>query len=878
MPEMTPGGRERCRTPRDEIRAELEAHIECREAELITNGASPAAARDEALARFGSLERITMELERMYDRYGNAFRFSQVAGVLGREIQLAFRQLTRNLVPTLGVMMILTLGIGASVVVYSIVDNVLLEPLPYTDADRLVSIRSMDSASTSGAPGALSPPTYRLWRNATSNVETVSAVGRQTLEMQTDQGPTLLNAASVSHTFFGMVGMSPSLGRVFTEEEDQAGGDPVILLSQRLWRSRFGADTSIVGSTIELSGTPTTVVGVASGAVDYPTDVDAWIPLEPQLPENRPGLWGAKYLTVVGKLRAGASPEAAASEFRSLMPDESWAQQIYPELRDLRVAMTGDYTTPLSTLMMAVALVLIVACANVGSILLARGVARQREASIRIAVGASRMRVAVSQVTEAFMLSTVACGAALLVVNLTIKSVVAWAPEALPRSEAISIDTRVAIAAFGTALLTGLLTALGPVVRTLTSRDVLSPLRDGGRTATVSKGTSRALSILVAGELSVTLVLLTAAGLLGRSFYRAVTQDAGYSPQNVISIQLNLPHQRYQTQEARIQFMKELRAQLMAVPGVTEAGLGTTNLPASGFNMRSPLATRDLPGGNPDARVHVMSVTPGFAETVGLRLVSGRLFDDADVDSPRPVVLLSESAARAYFDGRDPVGQETHSFFTRDFAEIVGVVADAKVQTLSTEPTPAIYNLLSNAATSSYAAVIKTELPLDRISQPLREAVWAVDPQLPIAQMESLESILSRSVAQPRFYLLLLGSFAGAALALALIGFYAVITLIVQSRLSEVGIRLALGSTRRQAATLLIKRSSFLAGSGVVIGLALSLVASRFLESVLYDVAPIDPSVMGVSGLFLIVVALLATVAPISKAIRLDPVVVMREN
>ncbi len=873
------GGKRRCPPPDDPYEAELSHHVSLRTDRLVAAGMAEEEAVEEALRAFGDQAAYQRELEAINRRKAMRPK-NRIVLTFFKEFTWTLRRLRRTPQDAIGIVAVLCLGLTSTTIVYTIVDNVLVAPLPYMNAGSLVEIRSIDSLSTDGAPGRVSPPTFRLWSDrGGSSLAAISAVSPRRLEVGNESGPLTLDASAVGAGFFGMMGSPMLLGRGFTEADDIPGAAPTIVLTEAIWRSAFGADESLIGKTLTVAGAATTLVGVVRQGYEYPIGVEGWIPIGPNLPPNRPGLWGAKFLGVVGLLAPGVSPAAAADELRGTMPlDTEWSANIFPHIRSLKESVVRESRRPLAMLLGAVGLVLLVSCANVGSVLLARSFSRRREAAMRLALGGGRLGLVISALSEGIILALISAAFAILFATIALPAVIAWAPDAFPRSSSVAVDWRVGVLGISVALGAGVVAAVIPMLRTLNNGDLATVLREGGRSSTSNGSGTTALRILVVGELSLTLVLLTGAGLLTKSLYVAVTQDGGYEASGVVTFDLSLPSYRYASNARHNQFQAELLSELAALPGVLSAGAGTNNLPASGLNMRSPLATPSLPSGDPERRVHVVGITPGYLESLGIELERGRGFDHSDWNGATGVVLLNETAARTAFPGTEPLGQQAMSFFVRDFGEVIGIVRDVRIETLADAPPPTIYHLLSSVRSSSFSVVMKTSLPPAQVYPSIRRVVRELDPLIPIDGLREFDDVVSKSVGRPRFYMVLLGGFAAISVLVAIIGFYGVITLSVQRREQDIGIRRALGASASHIVGIVSLEVGAMALAGVALGVVLSLAGSRLLDSLLYGVEALDPSIFTGSGLAVLGVAVLAAIQPTRKALTVDPMRVIREE
>jgi len=786
---------------------------------------------------------------------------------LAVELRFAWRQLVARPGTTAIALAVLALGIGSGTAVFSVVDGVVLSPLPYPQPERLLHVTLVDVEQRNELPVA--PPAYLLWSaDSRRTVEGVAALTSNGMDLVGAAEPEHVEAAAVGHRFFDVMGVRPAHGRGFLADEDRAGGAPVVVLSHALWSGRFGGEPSLAGRTVRLGGVAHAVVGVMPADFDFPAGSDVWVPLGPVI-EGMEDVWGALFLDAVVRLRPGVAAEEARAELASVLAAVPDAARWEPVLTPLRERLVGDVRAPLLLLLGAVALVLVVACANVGGLLLARAAGRGRELSLRAALGAGRGRLAMGLLAESVLLAAAAGALGVGAAVLALDAVVTLAPGDLPRGAEIAVDARVLAFGLGATLLTGLVAGALPAVRV--RPDVAGALREGeGQTAGRAAGRTRTL--LVTGQVAVTVVLLAGAALLGRSFLRLMSQDVGFDARGVAAVELDLPGHAYPDDASLLRAYGELRDAAARIPGVEEAAL-TRNLPLAGRRLGAPVRREDV---DASAGATHVSATPGYLELMRTTVVRGRSFTEADVAEGRPVAVLSESLARSLFGPVDPVGRSVTTMFGNESMEVVGVVRDVRHASPGTEPGPVLYRPLSHWTSRGVHVVVRSSLPPGMLLPALRQAVRSVDPQQAIVEVVTLDTLLSRTVARPRFYAALLASFAGVALLLSMLGFHALLASFVHQRQREIGIRMALGASAGRVRRMVVGRGLALTAAGLVAGMAGVLALHRVVEGLLFGVGSTD-----VPTLAAVVVLTLATGAaaayPVARrATRTDPAEVMR--
>ena len=798
-------------------------------------------------------------------------------GTLLQDLRYAIRQLLKNPGFTAVAVLTLALGIGACTAIFSIVDSVLLKPLPYDQPGQLVQVWE---APGPGKRMYVSPGAFLDWRQHSTVFEALSLANDTDRNLTGDGDPERVSGLAMSANGLQILRARPFLGRTFAPDEDQAGKDNVVVLTHGFWQRRFGGETNIVGRTIQLSDQSYTVIGVLPPRFLLGDKAEFVVPtaIAPADADQRAG---HSHL-VIGRLRPGVTVEQARTEMnvvaarlRPLYPPhkQDWSVTLVP----MHEQITGHIRPTLLVLFGAVGFVLLIACANVANLLLAKASGRQKEMAIRAALGASRGRVIRQLLTESALLSALGAMLGLLLAFGTVSAVRNLKAVDLPRVHELSLDLRVLSFAVLASLLAGVAFGLVPALQT--SRPNLNDmLKDGARTSDTGPR-SRVRSGLIVAEAALSLVLLIGAGLLLNSFVRLSNVPSGINPHNVLTMQVTLSEKKYPDYERRAAFFDRVLERIGSLPGVEAAGVaGTMSLAGWSYSTSfSVIGRREQPASGYAADHDFCS--PDYFQAVAIPLRKGRFFDRRDRGVASRVVVISEALAREHFPNQEPLGQRIHlevlSGKIDEGWEIVGVVGDVRQHGLGEAGRPCVYRPQAAARSTGNLVVRTTGAPL-AMADSVRKAILEVDPSQPVANLRTMEDVIAASVAQRRFIMLLLGGFAGAALLLAAIGLYGVIAYAVSQRTREIGIRMALGANRSDVLGLVLGGGMKLAGIGVVVGIAAALGLTRVLTKLLYEVKPIDlPTFTGVS-LLLLLVALLASWLPARRAARVDPMVALR--
>jgi putative ABC transport system permease protein len=799
-----------------------------------------------------------------------------------QDLRYALRRITKNPGFTIVSVLTLALGIGANSAIFSVVNGVLLKPLPFKDPASLVALYHLSE----GQRATMSGPNFTDMRRLSTTLADAAAISEYRTILTGQGDPVRLNAADVSAGFFNVLGVQPALGRTFRSEENETGRTNVAILADGLWRQQFGGDPQVVGKNIILDGVSRQVVGVMPPGFAYPADRVLWTPIEhtPGFLSEQRAAW---YLTGIGRAKPRVAIPNVAAEIDAI--GKQLARQ-YPDANEaldfqavpLHEAMVGDIRTAVLVLLGAVGFVLLIACANVANLLLARAAARETEMAVRTALGAGRGRLVRQLLTESVILSVVGAGFGLLIAVWSVELLVTLQPQGIPRLNDVRVDAAVIGFSGGLAVLTGLIFGLVPAFQSTRMR-LASTLKEGGRSAPTSRGGTRMRGALVIAEMALAVMLLTGAGLLIRSFVKLAAVDPGFHVEQALTFELSLPDSRYEREAQQVAFFEQLIPRLRSVPGVRDVG-AVLSLPLSGSSLVLSFAVSGRPPVPPAQQpvMHVRVATPDYFKTIGIPLERGRMFTDLDREGTQPVVLLTKAAVREFFPNEDPIGKKITLGWGRGpgtpraGGEVVGVIGDVKDAGLNEADPPLLYLPYRQWPVQAMSVVVKTSVPPASITDVVRREVYSVDPSIPISNLRTLEQIVARSISQPRFYMTLLAVFAGVALLLAAIGIFGVLSYAVAQRTREIGIRMALGARERTVVGLVVRHAMILATAGVLIGVGAAFFLSRTLSTLLYDTTPRDPvTFASVAGLLLFV-ALFASYVPARRATRVDPIVALR--
>jgi predicted permease len=805
---------------------------------------------------------------------------------LARDFRLAVRSLLRE--PAFAAISILTLaaGIGGNTAIFSIVNGVLLKPLEYRDPERLVYPREVLMSVADQYPTLPVAARHFLeWRDRCSSFENLALIEVIEANLAAGGEAERIDVARVSANFFETLGVAPALGRGFAEGEDTAGRDDVAIISDALWRRRFGADPSIVGRKVTLDAVPVTIVGVLPPGFRYPSVgypfASQASPLQPALyrprviaPHEYNQLIGPFNYNVIGRLKPGVSPEQAQAELnvvaKQLVKLSGQEVDLRAAVFPLGDAITGRSRRGLVVLLGAVGSVLLIACLNLASLGLARAERRSGEAAIRTALGASRARLVRSALIESLIVASAGGLLGVGVAAVSLGALLQTAPRDLPRVDSVSLDAPVLLFALALTAVTALLVGVVPAWRAA-REDPQNALRAGGRTASGAAGGARLRSALVAGEACIGMVLLVTAAVMAASFMRLMSADKGFEAPSVLSTKISMPSAKYSTREQRNAFHARLLATLAGQPGVLSAAI-TTALPLEGETWVDSIG---LPGAPQTARrpnVNVRFVSSEYLRTMGIPLRAGRTF--AESDRGRQVVIISQQLAEAFWPGRDAVGR-TLERNPGDTYEVIGVAGDVRAEAHQ-PPVAMLYRPYWEWAPRTVSVVARSSGDPRAVAGALREAVRVTDPEVALAPMRTVREILEGSVETRRFQMRLAAVFAGTALLLAALGIYGVVSHGVARRRNEVGIRMALGASPASVIGMVIRQGMMPVVAGIAAGAAGSLAAARVLESLLYEVSPRDPAIIAAVALALGLTAAAACYIPARRAAQVDPLEALR--
>lgn len=812
---------------------------------------------------------------------------------LKRDLVYAVRNLRKS--PGYATVTILTLalGIGANTAIFSVVNGVVLKPLPFPEPERLIYITSQ--FPTLGFEQFwVSAPEFIEFRDRTRSFESVGAYSAGAVNLGAQDQPRRVNSAVVTSELMPVLGVQPIRGRMFTREDTLPGAEDVAVLSNELWRTAFSGDERIVGQILQVDGTPTRVVGIMPPGYDiHDQKVELWLPLT--LDPANPGGRGSHFLYLVGRLKKDVSLAQAHADLETML--QQWpelnAKTHTPNQKTHRIRfdglqedMIGSIRKSLWVLQGAVGFVLLIACANLANLLLARAESRQREFAIRSALGAGRGTILRQFLTEGILLSLVggAVGAALGYGAL--RALLLADPDGIPRSADISLDPTVLLFTLVVSIVTGVLFGMAPIFG-LRQQAVTMTLKESGQRSTANVNRARLRSVLVAAEVALAVVLVIGAGLLLRSFWNLLSVDAGFNRAKLTTFGLVLPTTTYATPQSRADFFQRLTTQLAGIPGV-QGTAAMSGLPpqrqvnANDTDFEGYTAPPDGPFENVD---YYQRVTVDYLETMGIPLRDGRAFTQGDITGP-PVVLVNETLARTFYKDQSPIGRRLRVSFNDEapWFTIVGIVKDVKQGGLESKTGTELYFLneqgprVNNFAVRNMNIVVRSELPLDSLAPQIRRVVHSMDPTLPIVRLRTMDDVFGASVSRPRLLMQLLGTFAALALLLAAVGTYGILSYTVSERRKEIGIHMALGATRGNVLGRILGQGLRLTGAGLVAGLGASFLLTRLLQTQLFNVKPTDPMTMAAVTASIAVVALIACYLPAARATRVDPMVVLRDE
>ncbi len=870
----------------EELRKEMDAHLEEEAAQLREAGLPSCEAGAAARKAFGNRLQAA-------EATREAWGFASIER-LYRDFAYALRAMRRCPALTLIGILTLALGIGANTAIFSVVSAVLLRPLPYHEPDRLVHI-------SHARTGPMAPANVLDLQRVSQSFESMAAAGAWSGHLETKGSREKILGLTVSAGTFRMLGVSPELGRTFLPEEYEPGANRAVLLSHRLWQRAFGANPAIIGSTAILSGVPYTVAGVMPASFQFApfwfTQAELWLPMPLT---DQASNWRAQYLRVFARLKRNVSMQQAAAELET-----NWhaLEQANPvengklgiRLRTLQEMVVGDIRPALLVLLAAVAFVLLIACANLANLALARSLERRREIAIRTALGAARGRIVRQLATESLVMAI--CGGLLggLLAWYGVDALKAWMTSeaarfagTIPRVHAIAVDGQVMLFTAAISIVTGLLFGAFPALEA-TRPAITGNLRDGGRGASEGPRSLRLRNLLVMGEVALSIVLLAGAGLMLRTFASLRAVDPGFDPQDVLTMQVSVTGQSEMVGARRVQYFHDLADQVRALPGIAGAGF-VNHIPIGGDTWGSRAFGEGLPipAKGEEIRTIYRVVTPGYLRTLRIGLREGRDFTDADRDISTPVVIVNEALARRLWPASSAIGKRlTTSLEDRPLVwyTVVGVVRDTRQESLVEPPAPEFFFPYAQSpmlrdrldpAFTYLTLAVRTNLPPQQAANAIRAVTAQGNKETVLSETRTMEQVLSSATWQSRFYMLALLLFAAFALLLAAVGIYGVMAWSVTRRAQEIGIRIALGAGRAGVVWMVMRQSALVVAVGIAIGLPLAFAATRTMGRMLYGVTPADPATFLAVPALLVAVAMLASYLPARRASGLDPVSTLR--
>jgi putative ABC transport system permease protein len=772
----------------------------------------------------------------------------------------------------------LGLGIGANTAIFSVVNSVLLRPLPYAHSDRLMQLREVKLPEHPDF--SVTPATFLEWQRRSTAFDQVAAYRTTSVNLIGSGDPERLRAARVSAGLIAMLGISPAQGRDFLAEEDQPGRDTVAIISNRLWQRQFGSGAGVPGQTLKLNGTDHAVVGVMPEKYAFPeAETDVWLPIAFDDGERK--AYGAHYINVLARLKPESTLQQAQSEMSAI------AEQLAKDHADMKAGWTvnvtpmldyvvGDTRTALLVLLCAVGFVLLIACANVANLMLARAATRQKEIAIRTALGSSRSRIARQLLTESLLLATAGGCVGLLLAVWGVDALLALAPQDLPRLSEVAIDARVMLFTLGVTMATGVIFGLAPALQA-SKPDLNETLKDAGRGSSEGARRHRIRSVLVVSELALSLTLLIGGGLMIRSFWRLQQVNPGFNPSNAITATVSLPQKKYREDAQQTAFGTQLVQNISRLPGVQSAAVSNVLPILQDFVLGVAVEGRARGSDSDLPKTNYFAVTSDYFKTMGIPLLRGRAFDERDNAGAPRVVIINQTMAARLFPGEDPIGKRIHITMNKEiYREIVGIAGDVKQHGLNKETLSQTYEPFLQAPSSFMNLIVRSDHDPANLTAAIRGEVLALDREQPIARVQTLEKIVAGSVAQQRFAMILMGSFALVAFVLAAVGLYGVMSYSVAQRTHEIGIRMALGAKQSDVLKMVVGQGATLTLAGVAIGLGAAFAVTRLMTSLLFEVTATDPLTFSVIAVLLAAVALAASLIPARRATKVDPMIALR--
>jgi putative ABC transport system permease protein len=853
-----------------ELGEEIEAHLRLLTERYVRQGMSEAEAAWAARRQFGNIALLQEASREM--------RGIRSIETLFQDLRYGARMLRRNPGFTFVAALTLSLGIGANTAIFSVVDAVVFRPLPYDEPERLAQVWPVNLIH--GSEGGVPYPNFADWRDRNHVFEQLAAYGEKSFIVTGGEEAQRIIGAGVSPSLFPLLRAKPEFGRALLPEDDRVEASPVVLISHRLWRERFGADPQAIGKTLTLDGKIFAVIGVMPSWFHFPEETELWIPVAhvyTRILANR----NAGSLSVIGRLKTGVGREYAQAEMEAISrqleqeypnANAGWSVRLIPQ----REMMVGNIKYTLLILLGAVGLVALIACANVANLSLARGAARRKEAAIRVAIGASRFRLIRQHLTESILLALLGGGLGVLLALWSVNLLVTSLPNTMPRANEIGIDWRALGFNCLVSILTGILFGLAPALQG-SKPELNEALKEGGGKATGDPGRSRLRGLLVVAEVALSLMLLAGAGLLIKSLWYLQQVNPGFNYENTLALSLSLPNYKYPEKRQQVAFYQRALSRLETLPGVTSVG-ASTMLPLSGSRSRQGFSIEGRAPSSPGEVLQAddRSISPGYFRATGIPLLRGRAFTEADDTDGPPVVIINETMARRFWPGEDALGKRIT--WGRATREIVGIVGDVRHRRLDADLTPEMYGPYLQNPRPDLSFVVRAGDGEANLAAAARNELRNIDRDQPITEITTLAQLRSRSAAQPRFNTLLLGLFAAIALTLAAIGVYGVISYSVTQRTHEIGVRMALGAQASDVLRMVVWRGMSLALIGAAIGLAAALALTRVMKNLLFNVNATDPATFALVALLLVGVALIAIYIPARRATKVDPLLAFRHE
>jgi putative ABC transport system permease protein len=874
-----------------EIIEELSQHLDDQYEETLSQGATEEAARESVLMQLSQTDVLAASLRRVERRVPQnpiqmgTERKTHMFADLSQDVRYGARMLLKNPGFTAIAVLALALGIGANTAIFSVVNGLLLRPLPYKNPGQLVVI--WENATHLGFPkNTPSPANFLDWQKQATVFDGMGAFAERTFNLTGVGEPERLEGRRVSANLFSLLGVQPILGRSFVQDDDKPG-TKVALLNEGLWKRRFGSDPAVIGRSLALNGESYTVVGVLPNSVRLPAfgtwRDQVWVPMA--FPAEEAAQRGNHFLEVIGRMKPGVTLAQARAEMETITA--RLAQQ-YPEdnmrissvVNPLHEEMVGNMKPALLILLGAVAFVLLIACANVANLLLARAAVRHKEIALRLALGADRARLTKQLLVESVMLSLVGAAVGLILAYAALQVLTRFIPADVAHAEMITINAKVLVFTLLVALVTGLIFGLAPASQA-SHFNLNDTLKEGGRDSGAGPRGKRLRSALVIAEVAVSFILLIGAGLLINSFIHLRNLDPGFRADHLLALNVDLSEVKYPDTARRTAFFDEVVRRIQALPGVQSIAVAG-NLPFTYNGDSMPIGVEGLPDPPPDQWPDVIwrTVGPNYFSTMGIPLVRGRDYNDQDTLDTTLGVVISEKTAKHYWPNDDPIGKRLKPGSVTGsgpWRTVIGVVKDVRQNDFVAEPKMQMYfSFRQVKSLVANALVVRTTVDPLSLATSVRNSVWAVDKDQTVANMDSMEDIVAGAVARQRFSMLLLAIFAGVALVLAAVGIYGVMSYSVAQQTREIGIRMALGAQRSDVLKMTIKQGLKLVGFGLVIGLVAAFILTRVMASLLFGISATDPVTFVTISLVLLAVAMLASYIPSVRAMRVDPMVALR--